>query len=89
MKKRYIILLSILALEFSVVYVLDALKIQLQTWFGNLIGALCIFIPIELLLLLVSKDESAKPNIRFVSKMVFVFLLLCLISGGIATWFEA
>ena len=85
MKKQYVILLSIIAIEFTIVSILNQGKITIQSWIGNAIGALIFLQPVQILLYLLAKDEAISPKKQMCAKFAFVFISICYILGGIAT----
>ncbi len=85
MKKRYSILLSIIAIDFFVLSILSKNNIGAQTWIGNAISAFVSLLPIQTLLFLLSKDSSISAKKRILCKTVFWFISVCYVLGGIAT----
>ena len=85
MKKRYSILLSIFAVEFFVISILDKSNIRVQSWFGNAIGTFVFLLPMQLLLFLLSKDNTISGKKQMCCKTVFWFISICYILGGIAS----
>ena len=86
MKKSYKILLIIIGIEFLFVApLLNELNVQVQSWLGNAIGVFVSFLPIEILLYLLSKDEKLSSFKRGLAKFVFWSVIICYVLGGIAT----
>ncbi|MBR6531132.1 MAG: hypothetical protein IKT61_01355 [Clostridia bacterium] len=90
MKKSYKILLIIIGIEFLFVGpLLNELNVQVQSRFGNAIGVFVGFLPIEILLYLLSKDEKFSLLKRRIAKIIFWSIIICYVLGGIATAIES
>lgn len=85
MKKIYSILLSVFFIEVFIISSLKEINIKAQSWIGNAIGTLVFLLPIQSMLYLLSKDETRPSKIRMCSKIVFWFIIICYVLGGITT----
>ncbi len=86
MKKSYKILLIIIGIEFLFIApLLNELNVQVQSWLGNAIGVFVSFLPIEILLYLLSKDEKLSALKRGITKIIFWSVMVCYVLGGVAT----
>ncbi|MBQ5591457.1 MAG: hypothetical protein IIU80_00745 [Clostridia bacterium] len=85
MKKSYKILLIIIGIEFLFVApLLNELNVQVQSWLGNAIGVFVSFLPIEILLYLLSKDEKLSVFKRGFAKVAFWFITFSYVASGVA-----
>ncbi len=85
MKKSYKILLIIIGIEFLFVApLLNELNVQVQSWLGNAIGVFVSFLPIEILLYLLSKDEKLSAFKRGFAKVTFWFIIFGYVASGVA-----
>ena len=85
MKKSYKVLLIIIGIELLfIVPWLNELNVQIHSWFGNLIGIFIAFLPLEVLLFLLSKDEKLSVFKRGFAKVAFWFITFCYVAGGVA-----
>lgn len=85
MKKQYKFLLIVFGIEFLIVSILQENNIKIQSWIGNAIGAFVFLLPIQILLFLLSKDEKFSKRKRICFKIIFWYINICCIAGGIAT----
>lgn len=86
MKKSYKILLIIIGIEFLFIGpLLNELNVQAQSWIENAVGLFVSFLPIEILLFLLSKDEKFSLLKRGIAKIIFWSIIFCYVSGGAAT----
>lgn len=85
MKKQYSILLSIVGIEFLIVSILNKANVKIVSWIGNAVGAFIFFLPIQILLFLLSKDKALSTKLQACCKCAFWFILICYFLGGIAT----
>ena len=85
MKKRYLLLLSVFAIEFFCISILQKNNISVQSWVGNAIGIFVFLLPIQILLLLLSKDSNISKRNQMFCKVVFWFISICYTLGGIAS----
>ena len=88
MKKQYKILCSVIFIEVFIISILNETAVKIQSWFGNAIGALIFLFPIQILLFMLSKDEKFSKSKRMFFKIVFWFIIICYLLGGIATLLE-
>ena len=65
-RKLYKPLLYFIFLEFFLLSFLSEMEVQIQSWIGSVVGTFVFFVPIELLLYLLSVDElfSSKKQTR-------------------------
>ena len=83
MKNKYKIIAILLVLEYICLSIMDKLDLHIKSWIGNAIGTLVFLTPLLILLNLLEKDEDISAKVRFSSKIVFWFLIICYIAGGI------
>ena len=83
MKMKYKIILVILIIEYFVLWYMNKTGIHLDSWIGNALGALVLLAPIFVLLYLIMRDEDISMKFKFWAKIIFWFLLVCYIAGGI------
>lgn len=84
-KKSYKILLSVVLLEFLILLIVNKMNITVRSWIGNALGAAICLLPIQVLLFLMSNNEKLTDNKRKCLKLVFWFINICYVLGGIAT----
>lgn len=89
MRSKQKVLLYIIGGEFLVLFILAKLGLKAQTLAGNAIGVLLWLLPIEVLLLLVSKDPEKAPALRAVCKFLFGWLIICYVVIGLLKIFGA
>ena len=85
MKKQYKILLSVCAIEFFVLFILNKLNFSAQTWMGNGIGLILFLLPIQALLLMAGRDKDVGEIKRICFKLIFfliiaIYLIAALVS---------
>ena len=85
MKKIYILLLSVFAIETHIVFLLNKVNFKAQTWIANVIGIFCFFLPLQILLFLLGRDENIAPQKRIWLKIIFWFINTCYLAGAITT----
>lgn len=81
MKREYKALLRLWLAEFVVVFFLDKAGVQIQSLLINAICALLFLLPIVILLVLMSKDESFSAKKQMLFKMLYVFIIFCYVLG--------
>lgn len=84
MKKAYKICVICALVEFVIIYFLDKANIQLNSFFIKAVGALLFFLPIILLLVMMSKDEKFSSKKRQLFKGMYLFVIFCYICALIA-----
>ena len=84
MKKLYKHLLYLIIFELFVLSFLSQMNVQVQSWAGNAIGVFIFFLPIEVLLFLLGSDERFTKKKKICFKVVFWFIIVCYLLGGIA-----
>ena len=89
MKKIYKYLLAAIIVEICIVSVLDRAGIHIQSWIGNAVSAAVFFLPIETLLFMLGRDSDISETKRTCCKILFWFILVCYVSGGIALLFSS
>ncbi len=62
---------------------MNELDIHIQSWLGNTIGTLLFLMPLLVLLYLLKKDEDISKEYRIIAKIIFWFMIICLLGGGI------
>ena len=80
-KKRYKVCIIACLAEFVFIYFLNKAELQFHSLFFHSIGTLLFFLPIVILLMLMSKDDDISIKKRQVFKMIYVFIILCYIGG--------
>lgn len=84
-KKIYMILLSVFGIEIFIISMLNERNVKFESWIANAVGTLMVLLPIQILLFLLERDEHITPKRRLVLKIVFWFITICYILGGVAT----
>lgn len=84
MKRRYKKLLFAILVEFILGFILRENKIKIQSFIGSAIGVFVFFLPIEILLFLLSNDKYISNTKRVIAKIVFWFICLCYLCAIIA-----
>ena len=85
MKARYKVLIGILVAEWWILKQLNSIEYKVEFWLGNVIGLAIVFLPIQIILFLLSRDPDRKEKTRFFCKILFWFINVCYVGGGIAT----
>lgn len=85
MKKRYLIFGFIFIFEFFVISILNESKFKVDNWIGSAIGTFVFLAPIQILLFLLSKDNNLSKRTQMCCKVVFWFISICYILGGVAS----
>ena len=89
MRKKYKAFLWVIIIEMLLLYVLNKFEVKVQSWVGNAVGTLIFLLPILGLFFTLGRDEKITPRKRMCCKVAFWFLILCYVSGGIATFLES
>lgn len=76
MKKKYKILLIILGAEFLILSVLSKLGLKVESEIGNAVGVFVCFLPLEILLFMLAKDEDLPGRKRVISNLSFGFIII-------------
>lgn len=84
MKKTYKILLVIIIAEIFIVSMLSKEIIKIKSWTGNVVGTAIFLGPIQALLFTMGQDERFSSKKRCFFKVVFWFVIICYLLGGIA-----
>ena len=84
MKKAYKILLVIIFVEIFIVSMLSKENIKIKSWIGNVVGTAIFLGPIQALLFTMGRDERFSSKKRCFFKVVFWFVIICYLLGGIA-----
>lgn len=74
-----------MGIELLIASVLQKNNIKIQSWIGNAIGTFVFLLPIQILLFLLSKDEKFSRRKKLCFKIVFWYINICYVAGGIAT----
>ena len=85
MKKKYKILLTVIAAEFLIISLLSKSGYKIQTWLGNAIGIFVFFSPIQFLLYQLGKDDSVSAKKQKLFKGIFWFIWISYLLGGVAS----
>lgn len=83
MKTKYKIIIFVFAIEYFCILIMDKMNIHVRGWIKNAIGALVFLVPLFLLLYFLGKDKDIKKKYRIISKILFYFLIVCYLVGGI------
>lgn len=86
MKKIYKILLIIFGIKFLIVSQLSKHNIQIQSKVGKTIGGFVFFLPIQILLYLLGKDDNISKAKKMLFKILFWHINICYLAGVIATF---
>ena len=84
MKKIYKLLILFAVVEFIVVCLLRANNFKIDSYLGNAIGVFLFLLPIQILLFMLSKDNNLTRKIRLCLLIVFWFINICYVGGGVA-----
>lgn len=85
MKKQYKVLILTIGVEFLIVSLLQENNIRIQSWIGNAIGAFIFLLPTQILLFLLGKDDKFSKIKRMCFKIIFWYINICYLVGGVAT----
>lgn len=81
MKKKYKILIGVIGIEWLCVLILSEMEIQIDSLIGGMLGLMVFFVPVLLLLYLLTKDDNISPKNRILSKVFFVFIIVSCFAG--------
>lgn len=81
MKKKYRIIITILGIEVICIFILSELNVQINSKIGTILGLIGLFVPVLTLLKLMSRDHDMKPEHKILSKILYVFLMVCCMAG--------
>lgn len=84
MKKQYKILSAIVLAEFIVIYIMSQNNIKIQSFIGSALGVFAFFLPIQIILFLLSKDADVSKVKRAFAKVLFWFICSCYLCTIIA-----
>ncbi len=84
MKNIYKVLLLLFIIEIIIVTILRENNLIVQSYLGNAIGVFLFLLPIQILLLLLSKDNNLTRKTRLCLLIVFWFINICYVGGGVA-----
>ncbi len=85
MKKKYKILTRLIVAEYIIAAVLKNLNISFNNTLFGLIFAFIFFVPILVLLYMLSKDEDIAPKKRKFCKVFFYFMSFCTVGATIGS----
>ena len=88
MKKIYKILILVIAVEFFILSILNKLEIKALSWIGKTVGVIFCFLPLQILLFCLCRDENITVKKRIWFVIVFWFINICILLGGILTAME-
>ncbi len=77
MKKKYKILLIILCAEILILSALSKANLKVESTTGNAVGVFVCFLPLEILLFMLARDENISKNKRVICNLAFVFIIIC------------
>lgn len=81
MKKNYKILIGILLIEYFLLSILNKLNIQINSKVGTIVGLILIFMPVQILLYLLSRDFQISMKARILSKALFFSISIWCLAG--------
>lgn len=84
MKNIYKVLLLMFIIEIIIIAILRENNLIVQSYLGNAIGVFLFLLPIQILLFMLSKDNNLTRKIRFCLLIVFWFINICYVGGGVA-----
>ncbi len=84
MKKHYKILSIIVLIEFIIIFIMRQNNVKIESFIGSALGVLVFFLPIQIMLFLLSRDTDASNGKRVFAKIMFWFINLCYICTVIA-----
>lgn len=85
MKRKYKILAYCIGVEIFIIYMLNALEFSIKTWIGNALGVVAFFLPVQILLFMVSRDENCSKKKRIFCKIIFWHIIGCFLGATIVT----
>ena len=88
MKKKYKVLLMVFIIERIIVSILDLLNLKLKTEIANVIAAICFFLPIQLILYFLSKEEIKSDIVKQICKWFFWFITIVLFMASFLVFGE-
>lgn len=87
MKIKYKVLWIVLVIEIIMFNIMKSLGIVINSWFFNGLATFCMLAPILLLLGFYKRDSNSTVA-KLVYNVIFWFLIICFIAGGIITGLE-
>ena len=88
MKKKYKILLIIIAIETYFLVLMNINEIEIKTFLGQFVGSIVYFLPIEVLIFLTSKDKNISKIKRIMCKFLFWHIIVCFVGGTSISLYE-
>ena len=88
MKKKYVLLGVTIGVEFELVAFFERRGITVTSWIGNVVGLLLFFLPILILLHLVSKDGALNVWLRWLCSGLFWLICSCYVICMISLFME-
>ena len=85
MRKIYKVLLCIIFINLLIVSFMNNQNIRIQSWAENAIGVLVFFLPIQILLFVLGRDDRISNRKRKWTKMMFWFINICYLLGAAAS----
>lgn len=82
------ILTFCIVIEYVIIFILNKMHLTVQTWMGNAIGAFIFLLPIQIMLFMLGRDEHFSNKKRTCFKVIFWFIIVCYLLGGIASIFN-
>lgn len=83
MKNIYKVLLLLFIIEIIIIAILRENNLIVQSYLGNAIGVFLFLLPIQILLFMLSKDNDLTRKIRLCLLIVFWFINICYVGGGV------
>lgn len=88
MKKKYKILIIVISVEFFILGIMNKLGMKAVTWLENFVGIILCFLPIQILLFMLSRDKDISSSKRIIPTIAFWFINICILLGAVATALE-
>ena len=85
MKRQYKIIKSIIFAEILIILVLKLNNIVVQSWIGKVVGLFVFLLPIQILLFFLYKNENQSQGKRVFYRILFWFIIICYLLGGVTT----
>jgi hypothetical protein len=85
MKRQYKYVLFVIIGEILILSILKEYNVEIQSWIGHAIGTFVVLLPIQILLFLASEDDRLSKGSRKCFRILFWYIIICYILGGIVT----
>ena len=86
MNRKYFVLAVIIGTLIICVSIMKHMCIQIEGYVGNIIGTFVFMLPIEILLLMLSKNPNIKVTTRKILFALFLFIIVCYFLGALIVY---